>query len=128
MLRREMMVTIPVKVNLVEPKYLYMGDTYRLAASVSSVADRPVSGTLTLYIYNGGDYRTLAGVSPLASESRHVTVPAGESVRSEFEVDAAALLRESAFPADLGFKVVFVADKNIGSETGASVGGFSEQH
>ena len=125
-LRREMMVTIPVKVNLVEPKYLYMGDTYRLAVSVSSVADKPVSGTLTLYIYNGRDYKELAGVSPLASESRHVTVPAGESVRSEFEVDAAALLRKSAFPADLGFKVVFVADKNIGSETGASVGGFSD--
>jgi hypothetical protein len=46
--RREMVVTIPVKVSVAEPKYLYKGDKYVLVASVSNASDKDVSGRVVL--------------------------------------------------------------------------------
>ena len=115
-LRREMMVTIPLKVNVVEPSCLYYGDKYRLAASVSSVVEHNVSGTLTLSVYAGMDYKALeaAGAKPLSVMKRKVTVPGGETVKSMFDVNVAELLAGAALPADLGFKLVFKADETAG--------------
>lgn len=115
-LRREMMVTIPLKVNVVESSCLYYGDKYRLAASVSSVVEHNVSGTLTLSVYAGKDYKALeaAGVKPLSVMKRKVTVPGGETVKSMFDVNVAELLAGAALPADLGFKLVFKADETAG--------------
>ncbi len=48
MVTDEMVVTLPVKVSLLEPRYLYAGDRYEAAVTVSSVADAPVSGVLSL--------------------------------------------------------------------------------
>jgi hypothetical protein len=45
---QEMVVSLPVKVSLVEPRYLYEGDTYEAAVTVSSMADEPVSGVIVL--------------------------------------------------------------------------------
>ena len=39
-LREEMVVSVPVKVAVVEPQFLYVGDTYEVAASVSSNTDK----------------------------------------------------------------------------------------
>ncbi|MBQ9411027.1 MAG: hypothetical protein IJU21_05405, partial [Bacteroidales bacterium] len=63
----EMVVSIPVKVALQEPRFLYEGDVWNAAITVSSVADAPVSGTVALQ-WEGG------------SASVPVTVPAGETV------------------------------------------------
>ena len=104
-LRRDMLVTIPVKVGLVEPKYLYSTDNYKLAASVSSMTDHDVTGTLILTIYRGGDLKALAGAKPLSVQSRKISVPAGSSIRSMFEVNAASYLADT-----LGLKLVFTAD------------------
>ena len=95
--RREMVVTVPVKVALVEPKYLYKGDKYVLRATVSNSSDKSVAGVAALQTYSSKDYE---GSRPFASRTRGVTVPAGGSVAVEFEVD----------PKDhdeLGLKVVF---------------------
>lgn len=95
--RREVVVTVPVKVALVEPKYLYKGDKYVLRATVSNSSDKSVAGVAALHTYSSKDYE---GSRPFASRTRGVTVPAGGSVAVEFEVD----------PKDhdeLGLKVVF---------------------
>lgn len=95
--RREVVVTVPVKVALVEPKYLYKGDKYVLRATVSNSSGKSVAGVAALQTYSSKDYE---GSRPFASRTRGVTVPAGGSVAVEFEVD----------PKDhdeLGLKVVF---------------------
>ena len=84
LLRQEMTVSIPVKVNVVEPKYIYKGDKYVLHATVSSSSDKPVSGTVALQTYAGSDYE---GAKPFATLSKKVTVPAGKTVPVEFTVD-----------------------------------------
>ena len=99
-LRQEMTVSVPVKVGVVEPKYLYKGDKAVLHATVSNASDVPVSGTVVLQAYPSADYND---GKPFSSVSRKVTIPAGETVPVEFDVD----------PKDydeLGLKVVF-ADK-----------------
>ncbi len=98
--RREMTVTIPVKVSVVEPGYLYRGDRLTLKATVSNSSATPVSGTVGLMAYSSADYETSR---PFAAKSKKVTVPAGASVPVEFDVD----------PKDfdtLGLKVVFADD------------------
>ncbi len=97
LLRQEMTVSIPVKVNVVEPKYIYKGDKYVLHATVSSSTDKPVSGTVALQTYSGLD---IEGAKPFATVSRKVTVPARKTVPVEFTVDPKG-------HDMLGLKVVF---------------------
>ena len=95
--RREFVVTVPVKVSVAEPKYLYRGDRLTLHATVSNSSDVPVAGVAALQIFPSKDYE---GVKPVASQSRKVSVPAGGSAEVEFDVD----------PKDydgIGLKVVF---------------------
>ena len=108
-LRREMTVSLPVKVNVVAPEYLYRSDNYRLAVGLSSVAENDVEGTLTLNIYKGGDYKALesSGAKPVSVQSLRVKVPAGESLRSLFDVNVNELMPGCG---TLGFKVVFKAE------------------
>ena len=48
MVEQEMVVSLPVKVSLLEPRYLYRGDVYEAAVTVSSIVDEPVSGVMAL--------------------------------------------------------------------------------
>ena len=73
-IQQEMVVSLPVKVSLLEPRYLYAGDRYEALVTVSSIADEPVTGTLLLQV-NG----TLQQVQ--------VTVPAGKTVSHSFTED-----------------------------------------
>ena len=98
--RQEMVVSIPVKVAVVEPQFLYEGDTYEVAASVSSVSDAPVSGMLYLYAYPSGEHE---GVEPIAVQRVALTVPAGGTESHRFPVRVPAV-------DTLGLKAVFVAD------------------
>lgn len=95
--RREMVVSVPVKVAVAEPKYLYKGDKYVLHATVSSASDKEVSGLAGLEAYSSANYKDS---KPFASLSKRVTVPAGGSVPVEFEVDPKGC-------DTLGLKVVF---------------------
>ena len=66
---KEMVVSLPVKVSLVEPRYLYEGDVYEAAVTVSSMADEPVSGVIVL---RAGDsvQQLPVTLAPNATETR----------------------------------------------------------
>ena len=98
-LREEMVVSIPVKVAVVEPQFLYAGDTYEVAATVSSNADKPVEGWLYLYTYPSAEYE---GVEPTSVQRVAVTVPVGGVESHRFPVRVPAV-------ETLGIKAVFVA-------------------
>ena len=98
--REEMVVSVPVKVAVVEPQFLYVGDTYEVAASVSSNSDKPVSGWLYLYTYPSAESE---GVEPMGVQRVAVTVPAGGTESHRFPVRVPEV-------ETLGFKVVFAAD------------------
>ena len=100
-LREEMVVSVPVKVAVVEPQFLYVGDTYEVAASVSSNSDKPVSGWLYLYTYPSKEYE---GVEPMGVQRVALTVPAGGTESHRFPVRVPAV-------ETIGFKAVFAADE-----------------
>ena len=99
-LRRELTVSVPVKVAVVEPQFLRAGDSYELAASVSSNTEEDVDGTLCLYTYPSADYEH---AEPLSVQRTTLRVPAGGTQAARFSVRVPAA-------GTLGFKVVFVAD------------------
>ena len=71
----EMLVTLPVKVSLLEPKFLYEGDVYDAVVTVSSVADAPVEGVIVLQ------------AGSLMQEVP-VTVAPGETLSRSFRIEA----------------------------------------
>ena len=91
----EMVVTLPVKVSLVEPRFLYEGDVYEAAVTVSSVASEPVSGTV---VFRAGDsvQQIPVTVAPGASEAKKFRVLC-HSERSE---ESSLLLQASFVAAD----------------------------
>ena len=76
----EMVVSIPVKVSLLEPRFLYEGDVYDAAVTVSSITDKPVSGTIVLVLSEPG--------KPVSSQMVPVTVQPGASVNHRFRITA----------------------------------------
>ena len=106
-LRREMVVTLPVKVAVVQPQFLYEGDRYVARVTLANSKDVPVSGRLAVRFLGGTDYKT----APLVQEKTgRVTVPAGGSADVSFEIAAPAL-------RDLGLLVNFTADSaDFGSD------------
>ena len=99
-LRREMVVTLPVKVAVVQPQYLYEGDRYVARVTLSNSKEKPVSGRLAVRFLNGTDYKS----APVVREkTERITVPAGGSADTVFEISAPAL-------ANLGLLVNFTAD------------------
>ena len=96
--REEMVVSVPVKVSVSAPRYLYDGDLIQLAANVSSNAEAPVSGTLYLYVYDSADH----AAKPVSTQRIPLKVPAGGSLAKTFAVRLPK--------ADtVGLKTVFVA-------------------
>lgn len=93
--RRDMLVTLPAKVSVAAPSYLYKGDGYVLNVSVSNLSDSPLNGVVTVEVYDGNTY---ADVIPVQVLSRNVRVPAGGSAAAGFEIEV---------PDSLGLKVVF---------------------
>ena len=104
--RKEMVVTVPVKVSVAEPKYLYKGDRFVLHATVSNGSDKDVSGVAALQAYSSKDYE---GAKPFATSSKKVTIPSGGSVEVAFDVNP----REYD---ELGLKVVFADDTKTFSD------------
>ena len=96
--RREMLVTLPVKVSVVQPQYLYVGDRYVLNATVSNVSEVTVSGDAVVEMYAGGSHE---GAEPLARSAVRVDVPVGGVASVPFEMTVPSGVDT------LGFKVVF---------------------
>lgn len=93
--RRDMLVTLPAKVSVAAPSYLYKGDSYVLNASVSNLTDCSLSGVVTVEVYNGSAY---ADAAPVQVVSKNVSVPAGGATAVGFDIEV---------PDSLGLKVVF---------------------
>lgn len=89
----EMVVSIPVKVALQEPRFLYEGDVWDAAITVSSVADVPVSGVIALK-WDGG------------SAQVPVTVPAGETMTKVIRVVVPSEAKEY-----IDFTAAFIASE-----------------
>lgn len=83
-LRKDMTVTLPVKVSIVEPQYLHQGDKYILKASVSNNSEHALRGTLNLNIYEGGDYRD---AEPADIMQLPLKVEAGSVSEAGFAID-----------------------------------------
>ena len=79
-LQRDIVVTIPVRISVTPPRYLYENDEYTLAATVSSIADAPLSGRLYLQV-NG---------ERLSTQAAELTVPAGGTASALFSLAAPA--------------------------------------
>ena len=105
LVRKEFVVSLPVRLSVVQPDYLYRGDRLTLHAALNSLSGKPVDGTVTLSLFSSGDYRDSR---PFRTYSKKVTVPAGASLPLSFDLK----------PADgdsLGILLSFAGD---GAETG----------
>ncbi|MBR6245790.1 MAG: hypothetical protein IKR15_00315 [Bacteroidales bacterium] len=100
LVEKEIVVSLPVKVSLIEPGYLYEGDILRPSVSVSNSSDAPVSGKIMLYVYPGKDYDNL---KPTSVRAVPVTVAPNGVQSASFEVPATG--------SEIGLKAVFVGDR-----------------
>lgn len=105
-LRQEMVVTIPVKIAVVEPRVLYTGDKYLLRTTLANNSVGPVSGRLTVTVLDGGDLNSSPAIS---TRTKAVTVPAGGNADFEFPIDVPTI-------ETLGLKLVFEALGDFGSD------------
>ena len=87
-LRRELLITIPVRISLFQPEFLYCGDRYLARAVVSNSTEEPISGRI---VFDDG-------------RSEAVTVPAHGQSSASYEVCALE-------PGNVPIKAVFIADK-----------------
>ena len=100
-LRKELQVTIPVKLSLVEPKYLYENDLYVARATGASTLDKPVSGRVAIRFYDGDNWRSSR---VLATKMVSVNLPAGGSMNLDAGITVPEGLKE------LGVLLNFVPD------------------
>lgn len=82
-LRREMKVTLPVKISAVEPLFLHDGDRYVARVTVSNGSEGSVGGKVSIRLLDGKDYRN---GKEMASRSGHLEVKGGGSASFECEV------------------------------------------
>lgn len=87
-LRREMKVTLPVKISAVEPLFLHDGDRYVARVTVSNGSEGSVGGKVSIRLLDGKDYRN---GKEMASRSGHLEVKGGGSASFECEVQAKAI-------------------------------------
>ena len=111
-LRREMKVTLPVKISAVEPLFLHDGDRYVARVTVSNNSEGSVGGKVSIRVLDGKDYRN---GKEMASRSGHLEVKGGGSASFECEVQAKSIdnlgLLASFTPdgEDSGSDAVFVS-------------------
>lgn len=101
----EMIVTTPVKVAVVTPRYLYSSDAYTMLVSVASSVEASQRGRVYVYTYADADYKTS---KPLKTQYVDVSLSPMGSCASEFAID---------LPADyVGIKVVYVSADGLFSD------------
>lgn len=101
---RDMTVSLPVKVSLVQPRILYEGDRYVLHANVSNSSDEDIDGIFGIDIFDGTVWK---GVPALRHTQGKAHVPAGGSASLSFPVGRIPHCGSGV----LGLKVVF-ANRN----------------
>lgn len=87
MVRRETVVSLPLKVSIVEPSCLYEGDSWDVAVTLTNMSERKLSGTLQFVAaYENGPQ--------LLQRSLAKVVPAGETVTQVFPIKNLSLRGE----------------------------------
>ena len=111
-LRRQMVVTLPVKVAVVEPLYLYRDDQYTVAATLSNSKAQDISGEVEISLYGRADYQN----APLLSTYKEkVTVPASSALNFSHGITVPAadslgiLIKFTADNDDFGSDALFTA-------------------
>ena len=99
-LRQEMVVTLPVKVAVVQPQYLYEGDRYVARVTVSNSKDKPVGGRIEVRFLDGTDYKAAPVIT---TQGKHISVPALGSADYSCEIATPKV-------KDLGMMISFTAD------------------
>ena len=105
LVRKEFVVSLPVRLSVVQPDYLYRGDRLTLHAALNSLSGKPVDGTVTLSLFSSGDYRDSR---PFRTYSKKVTVPAGVALPLSFDLK----------PADGDSLGILLSFAGNGAETG----------
>lgn len=99
---REFMVSLPVQLSVVEPKYLYESDKFRFSVQLTNSSDKAVNGKVQLYLYDTKDYKNAV---PVSEQSVSVSLQKAEAKSHAFDVE---------IPKDaevVGLKAVFVPDE-----------------
>jgi len=99
--KKEMVVSVPVEVAIIEPRFLYAGDRYVLKAKLSNSIEHEVAGTVKIELYSGGDYTKSEKIGEMA-----VSATADAMKTCDFE-------KEIVVPSSidtLGIKVTFASD------------------
>ena len=97
---KQFVVSVPVKISIAEPRYLYENDSYILQAAVESEQSVPISGNLQLSLFNTRDYKNAEAFSEQASS---LNIPAGGGGKAEFAIALPKGIK------NLGVKLVFVS-------------------
>ena len=120
-LRRELLVSLPVTVSVARPAYLFSGDRYDMQVALSNVSDTDSEGTLTLYLYDSPDYKD---TQPILVKSCPARICAGSAASAGFPLDIPSGIDT------LGIKVVYQASADASGlpedQSGSSVTAFSD--
>lgn len=84
-LRKDLVVTIPVQISVTPPRYLYEEDKYILSASVSNISDETLSGRLYLRVEMDD---AVEERQPTYAQATELTVPAGGTAAALFTITA----------------------------------------
>ena len=102
-IRKEMLVSIPVKVAIMEPQFLYENDRYTARITLSNSLGDDISGKAAIRFFDGEDYRN-AGL--ISGEGKEVTIPAHGSAEFDFSIvcpeDISTLGVMASFDSDGG--------------------------
>ena len=84
-LRKDLVVTIPVQISVTTPRYLYEEDKYILSASVSNISNDTLSGRLYLRVEMDD---AVEERQPTYAQATELTVPAGGTAAALFTITA----------------------------------------
>ncbi|MCD8207265.1 MAG: hypothetical protein LUD72_04940, partial [Bacteroidales bacterium] len=108
-LRREMVVSLPLELSVAQPQFLYEGDVYKLKATVSNSDEKAFEGNMVLEVYDTEDYKNAA---PVAKYYRALTVGGRNAAMAEFELNVPQGV------SVLGLKVAYIGTEM--NETGTT--------
>lgn len=110
--RKEMLVTIPVKISLVEPKFLYEKDKWTVRVGLASNLSTDVAGTLAVTFMDGEDRHSAARIS---SYTKKISVPAGSSSSVDIPFEAPSGI------SSLGLQITFAPSEIRNASDGVFV-------
>ncbi len=103
-LRREMVVSLPLELSVAQPQFLYEGDVYKLRATVSNSDENAFEGNMVLEVY---DTEVHKNAEPVAKYSHALTVGGRNAATAEFEIDVPQGV------SVLGLKVAYIGTEMV---------------